>query len=461
MVMSKSYVHVSPINENWENIIIFDKPETILSKVKKLREGLPTWSNKTYHERATNFRKLIDLIQKNAELLNSTVRIETGKTEELCHGELNSAIRMLQLITSYEFFPSGKVLPSVNIHRQVIAERFPLGIALLIFPSNAPLPNFIWKLAPALMAGNVVLAKPSPFTGKSFEILLNLFRESGFDDSILQRIDTESDLFIDSLLKNLDLVSFTGSSKVGHEVLVKTSRYLPKLILECGGSNPYIVTRHSDLDSCIPIFCESAFGNAGQRCASASNVFVDENFFEIFINRVKLFMQNVTYGIEKDSKIGPMCSVSYVKKLEKQVANFSEVETVRLGKAKTINEFIFEPRLLLASISNHDFSDEDELYGPIAKVFPVKDLKESVELANQSSYGLTASVWTNSMTEASFARKALKYGVININGPTFGSEPNFPFGGYKLSGNGIKDAGYASIEEYSTEKVISIFQTRD
>ena len=144
-----------------------------------------------------------------------------------------SCVEEYALLSAYEFLPSGRILPSVNPRRSVLEERSPLGIALLIFRSNAPLPNFLGKIAPALMAGNVVFAKPSPYTAVIFSKLLEFMREAGLDESVIQRIDGEADVATKVLELGVDLISFTGSTLAGTEILKMSSRTMPKVILEC------------------------------------------------------------------------------------------------------------------------------------------------------------------------------------------------------------------------------------
>jgi acyl-CoA reductase-like NAD-dependent aldehyde dehydrogenase len=454
--MQKVYRHRSPIEPGWENEIIFSTRKDLINKHTLLKSGFHDWSNQTYSSRSSLFLRLIELLQVNRFQINQLIRLETGKTIQNCEGEFDSALSLLRLITSYEHFPEGKVLPSRRADRFAFQVRAPLGISLLIFPSNAPLPNFIWKLAPALMAGNVVLAKPSPYTAKTFDFLLNLMRAAGFDEDVLQKVDGEVDELLELLNLGLDLVSFTGSTSAGSIVAKLAAPHLTKIILECGGINPFIVDETVEIDQVIPVFCESAFGNSGQRCAAASVLMIHDSIRNRFLEKVQTYMEMKTTGIDDDASFGPLCSNRYVESLQSYLESLIRPKLSRYTKTLNVNEFIFQPTILDTEDQAHDLF-ESEIYGPICKLYRFRDIQEAISLANGSKFGLTSAVWSNNQKTLDFARRNIRYGVLNLNGPTFGSEPNFPFGGFRMSGNGLKEAGYNCIDEYSTSTVVSQF----
>jgi aldehyde dehydrogenase (NAD+) len=457
MVTNESVFHTSPIDSKWVSEIKYDDDVSIDIKFELLSKGAKTWQKTSYAGRAELFGRLLDALHAKREEINSLIRIETGKTKKLCESEFKSAVSMIKILTAYEYFPKGVVLPSTNINRFTYTDRTPFGIALLIFPSNAPLPNFIWKIAPALMAGNVVLAKPSPYTAKTFDLLMSLFRESGFGEEIIQKIDGEENQLKSALYHGVDLISFTGSTLVGKKINHLTSNNFPKLILECGGINPFFVFKDANLDQCLPIFIESAFGNSGQRCTAASLTLVEKPILNKFLEKLEEDTQLVRTGLEDLCEIGPMCSPKYVSKLNKFLEAIP-VESVKfLGKVLDTNDFIAQPRIALLN-SNFDSSLlTTEVYGPVSRIIAINSAEEGLDIVSRTGYGLTAAVWTRSDSIITKFKSQLKSGVINFNGPTFGSEPNFPFGGIGLSGNGTKDAGYNSIEEYSYVKVLSEF----
>lgn len=460
MVRDTLFVHQSPLDTNWVSEIRDDSPALVARKYSLVKSGLNFWASKTYSQRAKCFLELVRILEANRSQINGIIRMETGKTIPNCEGEFDAAISMLRILTAYEFFPSGSVLPSKNEKRFSYSLRSPYGITFLIFPSNAPLPNFIWKLAPALMAGNVVLAKSSPYTGKTFDFLISLMREAGFGDEILQRVDGEEGLLKQVLNLGLGLVSFTGSTTAGARVAELVGPSLSKLVLECGGVNPFIVDETADLEKAIPVFCESAFGNSGQRCAAASVLLIHESIQDVFIEKLENYLSGFTTGLEENCRFGPMCSPRYVSRLHQAIYEREESEVIRLTTLTSSNDFVFQPSIVrLAGEDTSSF--ENELYGPVCRFGSFKSFESVISLVNASPFGLTSAVWSDNRKSIETARANLRYGVVNINGPTFGSEPNFPFGGYRLSGNGSKEAGYNCIEEYSTSRVISEFSVHE
>ena len=461
MVDTGQFIHSSPINPTWKNVVYYDSSDSIEKKYNILRSGFKIWSEKTYHQRAKPLLDLNEILLKNKQEVIDLVCLETGKLKSLSEAEFEAATRTLRLLSAYEFLPSGRILPSVNPRRSVLEERSPLGIALLIFPSNAPLPNFLGKIAPALMAGNVVFAKPSPYTAVIFSKLLEFMREAGFDESVIQRIDGEADVATKVLELGVDLISFTGSTLAGTEILKMSSRTMPKVILECGGVNSFIVLSDANLDESIKSFCDSAFSNTGQRCVAAKRVLVHQDIADDFRVGVISHMSTAKFGADPDAQFGPMCSSQYVERLSKFVGDSNRAfEHINLGYPGIENDFTFQPKLLIEKPTSKRAPIE-EMYGPVAVLSTFETSGEALEIANSSDYRLTTAVWTQDVREMSYFKRGLLYGVINFNGPTHGSELNFPFGGYGLSGNGVKDSGYESIREYSTTKVVSMFESRE
>lgn len=457
MVSSEIQLHYSPVDTNWVNEIRYDKASDIALKVRTLLKGKNNWQKTSYANRAEKFRKLINLLQSSRHEINSLIRLETGKTVFLCESEFDSAITMIRILTAYEYFPKGLVLPSSLSNRFTYTDRTPFGIALLIFPSNAPLPNFIWKIAPALMAGNVVLAKPSPYTAKTFDLLLTKLRESGFGEEVIQRIDGEEYQLRELASHNLDLISFTGSTLIGKKITRLETRNFPKMILECGGINPFFIFEDANLDECLPVFINSAFGNTGQRCSSASLTLIENSRLDEFIIRLQEIMQKISTGIDDKCEIGPMCSSIYVDKLNDFLNKLPSISMISLGRVDGTNNFISQPKVALLPADCDESLITTEIYGPVSRVIGIDSTEEGLDIASRTGYGLTAAVWTQNNGRKNEIKSKLNSGVINFNGPTFGSEPNFPFGGVGLSGNGTKDAGYNSIDEYSYLRVISEF----
>ena len=457
MVRNEFVLHRSPIDPNWVNEIEFDNTDIVNLKLKVLSKGIKIWQKTSYAKRAECFLKLIDLLIAKRQEINSLIRLETGKTRRLCELEFNSAVTMIRILSAYEYFPKGVVLPSTNLNRFTYTDRAPFGVALLIFPSNSPLPNFIWKIAPALMAGNVVLAKPSPYTAKTFDLLIRLFRQSGFGEEVIQSINGEENQLKATLNYGVDLVSFTGSTFIGKKITQIESNNFPKMILECGGINPFFILEDANLDKCLPIFIESAFGNSGQRCTAASLTLIDNSIINTFLDRLRESMKLISIGLDDSCEIGPMCSSIYVRRLNNFLGNVPGESIQSLGNVLNENEYIAQPRIIHL---NSDFENSlitTEVYGPVSRIIGVDSVEEGIEIASRTGYGLTAAIWTQSNIIANKFKSQFKSGVINFNGPTYGSEPNFPFGGVGLSGNGTKDAGYNSIEEYSYTRVISEF----
>lgn len=425
------------------------------------REGFSRWSQTTIEYRGQIVRTAAGLLQERAENLAGVVRKETGKPLRASQGELEGAIEMAHLMSSYGRMPSGFLLPSSIPGRQVRVQRMPRGVALLIVTYNAPYPNYAWKVFPALMAGNSAILKPSPYTAGSAQLFGEVLWEAGVPEEVLQVVNADPAVTEALIQAGPELVSFTGSLQTGRRVAALASQTLAKLVLELGGSNPVIVLDDADLENASRVVLDSAFSNAGQRCSSGSRVIIQDSIYEDF--RTSLFSQakGITYGTDSLVDVSTLIDSASAKRFESYLASAEEQGAVvsRVGQLAGNPEYqdcLVQPALI-EGIGEGSPAATHEFFGPAARLFRAEDESSAVRLANSSDFGLTSAVWTKDLARAERVASQIQAGVININGPTHGAEINMPFGGMKNSGNGSRDAGFNAIDQYSDVQVISNF----
>jgi aldehyde dehydrogenase (NAD+) len=338
--------------------------------------------------------------------------------------------------------------------------RIPFGVAALLVSYNTPLPNYAWKTFPALLAGNTVILKPSEFTISSALVFGELFKTAEFPAGVFNLLVGGKEVGQELVASDVDLVSFTGSYSGGIEIESASAGKLRRIILELGGNNPIIVFPDSDFETLMSHAVNSAFSNSGQRCAAGSRIIIHSTLREKFVSKFISDSSKLIVGASNESAIGPLISVKAADAFE-EFLSLCESQGARVDRIGEKSSQWSACSVIPAVIQGLDPESElskKEIFGPAVRIYSFDTEIEAVQLANGTPYGLTAAIWTRNSELSARVSNALVCGLININGPTYGAEFNFPFGGRKHSGNGTQDAGLESIQQYSTLKVISTYR---
>ena len=461
VTQAKELIRYSPLDGSEVGRVVITTPEEIPGVVARARQAFPAWSNTTIESRGLIIRKAAALIEAALEQLAGVVRHETGKPLGASRGEIVGAIEMGYLVASHGRHPSGSFLPSAVPGRHVRVQRMPRGVAALIVTYNAPLPNYAWKVFPALMAGNVAILKPSPATPVSAEMFVKILHEAGVPDDVLQLVHGEGDTAAALIDQGVELVSFTGSYPTGQKVVEASAKHLAKTVIELGGANPLIVCDDADIDKAVAVVLDSAFSNAGQRCSSASRIFVQDSIYTTFRDALLAAGKKVTFGVEADVDVSTLIDARSVDAFE----DYLGLATTAGGTVHRVGSAVGSPPesaclaqpAIIEGLNVGSHEGGAEFFGPATRLFSFSNDHEAIRMANTSEYGLTAAVWSTDIARAERIVSKLAAGVININGPTHGAEINMPFGGVKNSGNGSRDAGVFAIDQYSDVQVVSTF----
>jgi len=455
---SKTEEKVSPLDGRVLGSYPVTSHQDAVKCVAKSREVFKTWKNTTLESRGRLIRNAAKLLEERQAALAQIVRDETGKPLQDSLGEIGGAIEMGYMLAAHGRFPLGKLLPSAIPLRQVRLSRVPRGVAALIVTYNAPIPNFAWKVFPALLAGNTVLLKPSPHTPGSAEAFVGLLHEAGVPKDVLTVVHGDGHTATGLIEGGADVVSFTGSYPTGLKVMEGAAKTLAKTVIELGGSNPLVVFADAQLHKAAATANDSAFSNAGQRCASASRVIIESSVQGEFLDAVRAHSSSVMVGVSEEATIGTLIDEQSAKAFE---AFLTECEKAgglveRLGTLAGDAPSVVLPALVTGLDPRSELGSR-EVFGPVMRVFAFTTEEEAISLANNTEFGLTAAVWSGDIVKAERVVSEIQAGVININGPTHGAEVNFPFGGVKHSGNGSRDAGVESIDAYSDVQIVSTF----
>jgi acyl-CoA reductase-like NAD-dependent aldehyde dehydrogenase len=463
---------VEALNFNQENGIVISKKsplsnevicefveptkEAIAKGIAELRLRVGQVEDLGIIKRAEILMNLADHLENSKEEFAQLVNKEIGKPIRLGLAETEYAASFMRSLAGAAIFHNGEVIPSANSRKLVTYERKPYGLAVLIVSFNTPLPNYAWKLAPAWLAGNGIVLKPSENTPLSARLFVEKCIESGMPQESLGLLLGGAEVGKHLVRQEFELLSFTGSLSVGLNIQEATTRIMRKTILELGGSNPIIVFSDANLENAVENVVQSAFSNSGQRCASGSRLYVEQSIYSDFLLKLRNRLSQLKVGIEKGDEVGTLVDQKALTAYYDFLDQCKNSCKIWMAKSSTAN-----PEALIASptiieMKAIDPRFEEELFVPILRVASFDNPEQVLAYANSSRYGLTAAVWTKSLTLIEFFRRGLKTGVLNFNGPTHGSEFQFPFGGARNSGNGTKEVGISSLDEYSFNQIVTI-----
>ncbi len=389
------------------------------------------------------------LITAEAGLCLRETRYEVGRACDVFAFAAMEALRDDGRIFSCDISPTGKA-------RKIYTLREPLPLVVAITPFNHPLNQVAHKLAPAIAAGAPVILKPSEKTPLTAVRLVELLYEAGLPGHLLSCLHGDLDEVTRPLIRDerVSLVSFTGSAKVGKEI-ANTAGY-KKTCLELGGHSPLIVLDDADLDLAAKLACEGCFRNSGQRCTAVRRIMVHEGVLAEFTERFAALSQTYVCGDPADETtvVGTVIDEAAAVSLENAIQDALS-RGARLLQGGARRGALLEPTIL-AGMPRDSVLGTTECFGPIAPIFPVRDLDDAIAYSNATPYGLSSGVVTRSMESAITAVKGLKAGTVNINEiPGYRLELS-PFGGVKDSGLGIKEGVIEAIQFMTTVKTYSL-----
>jgi alpha-ketoglutaric semialdehyde dehydrogenase len=422
--------------------------EDVDAAIRAAAAAQPAWARTTPVERGRILRELAKLLERDADEVARVVAEETGKSHADALGETGGAVEMGYFVAGEGRRLYGKVTTSAVPHRHVQIVRQPLGVAGLIIAANTPIANVAWKVFPALMCGNAAVLKASEDTPETALAFARLAREAGVPDGVLNVVQGLGEEAGQPLVEDerVALVSFTGSTAVGRMIARVAGERLAKVCLELGGKNPLVVCDDADLERAADAAAASAYSNAGQRCAAGSRIIVFDAVYDEF--RRLLLERAEAY------EPGPVINE---RQLEFMLGKVREAKE-RGAQVLTGGVRVDRPGYFVAPtlIAQSDELSRTELFGPITVLHRVRGFEEAVELANASPYGLTAAIWTASVHRGQEFVARIQSGVAAVNGPTFGSEPHWPFGGLRDSGTGWREAGTEALDVYSDLKTVHV-----
>jgi len=429
------------------------------------RRAFASWRLVPAPRRAELLFHAARLIAERKEALARDMTREMGKVVDETRGDVQEAVDMTYFIAGEGRRLYGQTVPSELRDKFAMSVRQPIGVCAIITPWNFPMAIPSWKIIPALVCGNTVVFKPATLTPLSAVNFVRILEEAGIPKGVVNLVTGGGDEVGTRLstAPEVSVVSFTGSTDVGRTVSKNAAPGFKKVHLEMGGKNVIMVMDDANLELALEGCLWGGFGTTGQRCTAASRVVVHERVYETFLSRfaARASTLRVGDGVDPATQMGPLVSQGQLETVARYV-EIGKGEGARLvagghvvDQGPLARGFFHEPTIF-ADVSPSMRIAQEEIFGPVVSVIPCKSFDEAIEIGNNVSYGLSASIYTQDVNRAFAAMRDLYTGIFYVNAPTIGAEVHLPFGGTKATGNGHREAGTAALDVFSEWKSIYV-----
>jgi succinate-semialdehyde dehydrogenase/glutarate-semialdehyde dehydrogenase len=429
----------------------------IEEKLAKAASAFAKYRRSSFAERAERMTAAANLLEKENDRLARIITLEMGKLLRAAGDEVSKCARgCLFYAENADHFL--KEQPAHTEAARSHVRYDPIGPVLAIMPWNFPFWQVFRFAAPTLMAGNVALLKHAANVPQCALAIEDIFRRAGFDEGVFQTLLIEAEqtrgVIDDTRIK---AVTLTGSERAGSEVASAAARQIKKSVLELGGSDPFIVMPSADFDAALKTGIAARTINAGQSCIAAKRFVVSETLADRFTARFVDEMRSLKIGdpLDPSTEIGPLATEAILRGVDEQVQRSIAAGARLLTGGKRVERpgSFYEPTVL-TDIPPDCPAYREEIFGPVASFFPVSNAEEAIRIANDTSFGLGASVWTKDPREQELFGSELEAGMVFINSMV-ASDPRLPFGGVKRSGFG-RELGVEGIREFVNIKSVSI-----
>jgi len=457
---------ISPMNKNEVVGRVQNSTQEDLEKtVQAARMAKENWRKMGQHARGQFLFKVANILEARIDDIAETMTREMGKTLPEAKGETARGVAILRYYAGEGMRKNGDVIPSSDNEALMITKRVPVGVVGIITPWNFPVAIPIWKLAPALVYGNTVVFKPATEAAVTAAKVIECFSEAGLPEGVLNFITGSGSIIGQGIIEHpqVNAITFTGSETVGKGVLKTAADRGIKSQVEMGGKNPVIIAKDADLDKSVEAVISGAFRSTGQKCTATSKVIVEADIYEAFKEKLVQETEKITVGNGLNDGIwmGPCASESqfntvksYIEIGKKEGAQLITGGEVLQGEEYE-NGFYITPAIFENVKLNMRIAQE-EIFGPVIALIKVADIQEAIQAANNTIYGLSASIFTSNIASFLKFSDEIDAGLVRVNAESAGVELQAPFGGMKASSSGSREQGEAAQEFYTEIKTIFI-----
>lgn len=449
-------------------IVRLSTREETRAAVAAASAALPGWRDTPPVARGKILARAALLMTERMNEIAAILTREEGKTLSESKGEILRSINILDYMAGEAKRIGGETLPSELPKNFAYTIKQPLGVVACITPWNFPVAIPVWKIAPALVAGNTVIFKPATITSFTGMKVIEIFEQAGIPAGVLNMVVGSGSEVGDELINHRDVkaVSFTGSNEIGAALYAQGAKRLMKVQCEMGGKNPVVVLEDADLGLAVEATLQGAFGSTGQRCTATSRAVVVDSIADEFVTR--LVERAKTYKVGNGAEPGVLMGPSVDESQFRTVLKYLEI-----GKQEGAKLILGGDRLsggpfdkgyfTAPTIFDHVKPDmriaQEEIFGPVLSVIRVKDFEEALDVANNVIYGLSSSIYTQDVTRIFEFIDKIETGITHINSATTGGEAQMPFGGMKGTGVGLREQGSVAIDFFTELKTVYVDYT--
>jgi acyl-CoA reductase-like NAD-dependent aldehyde dehydrogenase len=445
---------INPATEEVINTYKMMTKEQINEKVKKAQNAFCEWK-KDIQKRAEYLYHVAHVFRQDKERLAKVITNEMGKAIK----EARSEVEKCSWVMEY-YADNGRVFVTDEVVNTDARKSFitfePLGVIGSIMPWNFPYWQGLRFAAPSLMVGNTIVLKPASATMQCGIEIEKAFEKAGVPQPVFQTIvgdSTAAEMLIDS--DSINAVTFTGSVPVGAKVAQRATSQIKKTVLELGGSDPFIVCEDADIEKASTGAVKGRFINCGQSCIATKRFFVIKKIADEFIEKFVQKTEKLRVGdpLSDETDLGPLVNASGLKTIDSQVKDsVKEGAEILTGGEQTRSKGYFYEPTILKNVSSNMRVAQEEVFGPVAPIVVADSETEALRLANDSQYGLGASIWTEDLDKAERLSRMVRSGIVTVNNVVI-SDPRVPFGGVKKSGFGRELSRYGMLEFVNIKSV--------
>ena len=420
--------------------------------------ALPAWRAKTAKERAAVLRRWYDLLLVHQEDLATILTHEQGKPLAEARGEVAYGASFIEWFAEEGKRAYGEIVPPPSTDKRLVVIKQPVGVTAAITPWNFPIAMITRKVGPALAAGCTSVVKPAEATPLSALAIAELGARAGIPPGVLNVVTTARPAAVGGALTASPIVhkiSFTGSTRVGKQLMAQCADTVKRISLELGGNAPFVVFDDADLDAAVRGAMASKYRNAGQTCVCANRILVQDGIYDAFAEKLAAAVRalHVENGLEHNAQIGPLINEAAVAKVDALVADaVAKGARVVCGGSRHPKGGNFYAPTVLAEVTPDMAVAQEEIFGPVAPLFRFQSDEDAVRLANDTRYGLASYFYSRDIARIWRVAEQLEFGMVGVNEGMISNEVA-PFGGVKESGLG-REGSHHGIDEYLSIKYI-------
>ncbi|MFN2480294.1 MAG: aldehyde dehydrogenase [Pyrinomonadaceae bacterium] len=468
-ISEKTAPNLNPANtEETLGTVRLSTREEARRAVESAAEAFRGWRATPAPQRGRIVARFARLLEDDRENLAKLLTAEEGKTLAESRGEIQRAINVAEFCAGESRRMNGETIQSELPANFAYTIKQPHGVVACVTPWNFPVAIPVWKIAPALVAGNSVVFKPATVTPGTAVRLTELFAEAGLPKGVLNLILGSGSEAGDEIVGHAAVraVSFTGSNGVGLKLYEQCSRRGAKVQCEMGGKNPVVVLEDADMELAVESTAQGAFGSTGQRCTATSRAIVVEEVADKFVERMaaRAGALRIGDGTDPNTEVGPLVDSNQFESVLRYI-NIGREDGAELAcgggaaDGDGMKKGYFVKPTVFTNVTPEMRIAREEIFGPVLSVLRVRDFDEAMRVANDSEYGLSSSIFSNDAARIFRFVEEIETGMTHVNSPTTGGEAHVPFGGSKATGIGEREQGSTALDFYTELKVVYVDYT--